>query len=415
MKRRYRLLADNLGNLRRWRVWDAVPLVVLGVVIYQGYSIKTMPPELGVFLIVTLGLSTLVCNPFGLLSWAIPPASRACISVGVVLVYGAVEVRYHLPESPLYPLAVAVSCGVGLFALGVKFRPRWLETWKQREERRRYQLSIFQCEEVDRTIGQLKAGSETAAVEAWDEYGCAQCRALLHQWAAVEISEDELDHIAFPVWLLAHGSAFTDRAELTEKYERKIEKLEDTLKEKTDKLYNIVMHGEDYQRKKAELAQERAEMQNQTAGLWDRLKGLQDKVKRLEGERDLLRDMVDELTAKPEEPEYTGHVLRMFPRAEPEPLEDVEELTDTADEQEPETPPMIFIAGVAVPVDLKPTQLRDLRILEYHEQDPKSHSSQNCADHFGLNSRKTADSALGRARKLRDKLRAEETEKAVNA
>lgn len=426
MKRKYRLLADNLGSVKRWRVLDAVPVALFFYLIYQGY--EGVDSETGVMLIIALCVSTMLCNPFGLLSWALPPASRYCISGGVTMVYGVFLIATNEPDINAYPLVVSGGVGALLLFLGVRFRPRWLETWRHREERRRYQLSIFQCETVDRTIGQLKAKSQTAAVDAWNEYGNAQCRALLHQWADIEITEDEIDHVCYPVWLLAHGSAFTDRAEITQKYEEKIEKLETENKKQKDQLINNALHGENYYQKEKELTEffdeEKQVLKGQIDGLTRYSNQLKEKVESLESERDYLRNMVDALTAEPdiEALEVSGNVVRMFPRpepeSEPETLEDVPDVTTQADEPapEPEKTPTITIAGVAVPVDLKSTQLRDLRILEYHEQDPKAHSSQNCADFFGLNSRKTADSALGRARKLREQLlRAEQEERAVNA
>lgn len=400
MKRRFYAAADNIGAVRRWRIWDFIPLGALAIVIYQGYSIKDMQPETGVFLLVLLGVSTLICNPFGLLTYVFPPASRWSISVGVLLVYVSVEIRYNVPESPLYPLGVAVISGMALIAMGVKFRPRWLETWRKQDRDRRYRLTILQSDMVDRVIGALSSNSAVAASEAWDAYGCAMCRSVIHQAGGVEVSEEILHDVGFACWATGQQSAWMDRTDLLDQHSRELRKLEEKLETMEidrnhwkNQYYGLNPDGS------RNYEQELKELQAQLSMVWAENSALKT-------EKKALKELLEEQIREPdlEDFEESGAVIRLFRTAAQDDAEEVEE-------QEPEemATPRYYVAGVMAPVDLTETQKKDLQILEFHEQD-KKHSAQVCADHFGLNHRQTAYSAIQRGKKLREQLRTEAEE-----
>lgn len=387
MKRKYYKLADGLMERSRWSWTLLPPMAAFAAVIWAGYDREALTPETGFLLIFLLAVSILICNPFGALDWALAPASRITISAGSSMVYAALRI----PGFPPYCMAVTSLIGAAVMALGVCFRKRWHTTWADRQERRRYQLSIFQCQAVDDTIGQLKAGSETAALDAWEDYGNAQCRALLHQWAELEISEEEIEDVGFPVWILAYGSAFSDRADLQARHQRELERLEKEKKAVQSQLWAL----ESEQKDAAYYASQRAEAQAEATRLWEENQSLKRVAKEL-------RLLLEEAHAEPEALETLeaeGSVVRMFPKAQ---------------EEQADVVPVFQIAGVAVPADLREQDRVDLAILEYYEQ---GHSHQDCAEAFrlisrnsGQPSRKTAESRIKRGKLVRQRLLSGELE-----
>jgi predicted DNA-binding protein (UPF0251 family) len=199
---------------RRWRDW--LPLLPIGALIALGYS-GSGTTWAYVDLLAAAIVSMLVCNPLQLLS-VLMAKVRICGAVMLMLVLMAVQLPALTLRSRLCLLLFAVAIGITVYA-------RWT-AWRTEE-------TIKQSPEVDKVLAHVAYGGEWESSKAWEEPGCAETRALLHQSAGVLVNETEISSSYRSVYQLAylHGAAELGKAANTIRILRgKIKKQEQELR-----------------------------------------------------------------------------------------------------------------------------------------------------------------------------------------
>lgn len=160
--------------------------------------------------LAVLAMLVLTCNPLHIWDGLLPPKARALMAAGILVAL--------LPVSfdGVAPLAKAAlwALAAGMEAVALWRRKLWMGLWR-----------IRQSPDVDRVLAHLSHEGDWEAGRAWEQYGCRETRALLHQTLWAECSEQEMGRTYLPVYLLGylHGSgaeqrrgrkAETDRAAL---------------------------------------------------------------------------------------------------------------------------------------------------------------------------------------------------------
>lgn len=145
-------------------------------------------------LLAVLAMMVIICNPFHIWDRLLPPKTRLLMAAGLLI--GLLPVSFH----SVAPLAKLVLWGlaVGLWAVALWRRRMWLALWR-----------IRQSPDVDTVLAHLSHDGDWQAGRAWEQYGCRETRALLHQTLWAECNEAEINRTYMPVYLLGylHGSA----------------------------------------------------------------------------------------------------------------------------------------------------------------------------------------------------------------
>lgn len=145
-------------------------------------------------LLAVLTMLVLLCNPFHVWDRLLPPKTRLLMAAGLLI--GLLPVSFY----GVAPLAKLVLWGlaVGLWAVALWRRRMWLGLWR-----------IRQSPDVDTVLAHLSHDGDWQAGRAWEQYGCRETRALLHQVLWAECNENEMQRTYMPVYLLGylHGAA----------------------------------------------------------------------------------------------------------------------------------------------------------------------------------------------------------------
>ncbi len=185
-------LFDRLGAWAaayRPELFCAVPLALL--VLFGFYA---APWWAYAVVLAALTLTVLLCNPFHVWDRLLPPKTRLLMAAGLLI--GLLPVSFYGVD----PLAKLIlwALAVGLWAVALWRRGPWLGLYLVR-----------QSAEVDTVLAHLSHAGDWEAGLAWEQYGCRETRALLHQTLWAECNETEMGRTYMPVYLLGflHGSA----------------------------------------------------------------------------------------------------------------------------------------------------------------------------------------------------------------
>ena len=153
--------------------------------------------------------SVIALDPLGLVKTALSPGTRAGLTIGGVLVLFCLQV----PDIDLYFRVWGIVMGVVIALTCLLCNGHWMVLYRVR-----------QSASVDKTLAYLAHGGELPGAKAWDNYGCRESRALLHQAMGMECGERVLNSSYKAVYLLAfiHGSSG---------YEQKVKNLQKRVKD----------------------------------------------------------------------------------------------------------------------------------------------------------------------------------------
>lgn len=174
-------------------------------------------------------VSLAVVNPLGVLD-EISPRSRNAAVVAVAASALAV-ILPTVEDVPMLKPCLAVAAVVSCLLIWWRWTP-WQEAWA--EELRQEELRDRYCQapEVDRVLGKLTAhDTDSEAWQAWSDYGMRMVRALYHQSLGYLISDEEIERLSLPAFLLAWVLAVRAAERAIAKLTGRIEQLEEQVKD----------------------------------------------------------------------------------------------------------------------------------------------------------------------------------------
>ncbi|MCD8190043.1 MAG: hypothetical protein LUD78_07460 [Clostridiales bacterium] len=151
-------------------------------------------------------------NPWGCLDRCLAPLSRSLLLLSILLV--ALAAVMAVMDAPIVGVLL-VALAAGCVAVALCRRKAWLLAWQ-----------VQQSPEVDTVLAHLTHGGEWEPGTVWDNDGCRQTRALLHQALGMECNEDELDRAYKAVYLLAYLSGMEGREAEVERLKKKLAEAE---------------------------------------------------------------------------------------------------------------------------------------------------------------------------------------------
>ncbi|MCD8147765.1 MAG: hypothetical protein LUD84_10925 [Clostridiales bacterium] len=151
-------------------------------------------------------------NPWGCLNRCLPPLSRSMMILSILLV--AMAAAMAVMEAPIVAVLL-ILLAAGCVAVALWRRKAWLLAWE-----------VQQSPEVDTVLAHLTHGGEWEPGTAWDNDGCRQTRALLHQALGMECNEDELARAYKAVYLLAYLCGMEGRQSEVEQLKKKLAEAE---------------------------------------------------------------------------------------------------------------------------------------------------------------------------------------------
>ncbi len=151
-------------------------------------------------------------NPWRCLDKCLAPLSRTLLLLSILLV--ALAAVMAVMGAPVVA-AVLVALAVGCVAVALWRRKAWLLAWQ-----------IRQSPEVDAVLAHLSHGGEWEPGTAWEQDGCRQTRAMLHQALNVECDENELERLHKAVYLLAYLSGMEGREAEVERLKKAVSEAE---------------------------------------------------------------------------------------------------------------------------------------------------------------------------------------------
>ncbi|MCD8147516.1 MAG: hypothetical protein LUD84_09630 [Clostridiales bacterium] len=151
-------------------------------------------------------------NPWGCLNRCLPPLSRSMMILSILLV--AMAAAMAVMEAPIVAVLL-ILLAAGCVAVALWRRKAWLLAWE-----------VQQSPEVDTVLAHLTHGGEWEPGTAWEQDGCRQTRALLHQALGMECNEDELTRAYKAVYLLAYLSGMEGRQAETDRLKKKLSEAE---------------------------------------------------------------------------------------------------------------------------------------------------------------------------------------------
>ncbi len=189
-------IVDRCG---RWiaeykpELFCVVPLaLIVGGGVYG--TAETMQWDAFALLIVLEVMVVIIANPFHCWDRLLPPRSRTLMAAGILIALLPVAYFGMMPEITL----ILWSLAVGLWVIALWRRRLWLGLYRVR-----------QSPDVDRVLSHLSHDGDWQAGRAWEQYGCRETRALLHQTVEAECDEGKMHRTYMPVYLLGflHGKA----------------------------------------------------------------------------------------------------------------------------------------------------------------------------------------------------------------
>ncbi len=151
-------------------------------------------------------------NPWGCLNRCLAPLSRTLLLLSILLV--ALAAVMAVMDAPVVAVLLVVLA-VGCVAVALWRRKAWLLAWW-----------VQQAPEVDTVLAHLTHGGEWAAGTAWEQDGCRQTRAMLHQALNVECDENELERLHKAVYMLAYLSGMEGREAEVERLKKELAEAE---------------------------------------------------------------------------------------------------------------------------------------------------------------------------------------------
>lgn len=215
--------------MRHWR--ELLPLGPVSLLFLAGW--RGVPAWLYIDLLALLFVVVLACNPCMVLSDMMAPVTRGMLILAVLLAVCGLQI----PNVDLYARGCLELVAVDLAALAAYLRKRQLLSWQ-----------IKQSPEVDRVLSfrDGKGKGDFDAARAWEEYGCRETRALLHQSIGVECPENLMDSVHKATYMLAflHGRKWAKRIikDLKKQIKSKeveIEKQKDELNHKQSQYWEL--------------------------------------------------------------------------------------------------------------------------------------------------------------------------------
>ncbi len=173
-----------------------LPLGSVSLLVLAGW--RGVPIWLYADLLALLFVVVLACNPFMMLSDMMAPVTRGMLILAVLLAVCGLQI----PNVDLYARGCLELVAVDLVALAAYLRKRQLLSWQ-----------VKQSPEVDRVLSFLNHKGDFDAAQAWEEYGCRETRALLHQSIGMECPENLVDSVHKATYMLAflHGRAWAKK------------------------------------------------------------------------------------------------------------------------------------------------------------------------------------------------------------
>lgn len=174
-------LWDHLGAWAaayRPELFCSVPLVLLVL-----FGFHAAPWWVYAVLLAVLAMMVIICNPFHVWDRVLPPKTRLFMAAGLLI--GLLPVSFH-SVAPLAKL-VLWALAVGLWAVALWRRKLWLGLYLVR-----------QSAEVDTVLSHLSHAGDWEAGRAWEQYGCRETRALLHQTLYAVCDETEMQRTICP-------------------------------------------------------------------------------------------------------------------------------------------------------------------------------------------------------------------------
>lgn len=249
--------------------------------------------------------------------------------------------------------------------------------------------------------------------KAWAEYGRGEMVAFFHQHLDEPCSVGQIDLFSRPGFFNGYLHSEEKNAETIAALEADLEEVKASYSEnvnalKADHQKELYNATEQHRRTLASIRDKLAMQPDRIAELEERISRMAEANDQELRRRETVIAGLNRRIRELENPESASYEEAMQGRGEVEermlergwvpvtkvvapPVEEVEEVDDT-----PKYPDW-----------LTEKQKRDLEILEWHEEDPKAHGPQACANKFGLKHRSTASSIFDRARELRRRIEQE--------
>ncbi len=189
-------VVDRLG---RWvtaykpELFCTVPLaLIVGGGVYG--TAETMQWDVLALLIVLEVMVVIIANPFHCWDRLLAPRSRTLMAAGILIALLPVAYFGMMPEITVILWALAA----GLWIVALWRRRLWLGLYR-----------VKQSPDVDTVLSHLSHDRDWQAGRAWEQYGCRETRALLHQAVEAECTEGEMYRTYMPCYLLGflHGAA----------------------------------------------------------------------------------------------------------------------------------------------------------------------------------------------------------------
>ncbi|MCD8051890.1 MAG: hypothetical protein LUE89_09470 [Clostridiales bacterium] len=201
--------------IRDWliaRKGELACLAPLGALLVAGCQDGSISSVVVALCLVGELFIVLMMNPYGFLNGCLPPMSRTLFLMAIVL--AALGATMGVMDAPLVGLLLVVL-GAGCVAIGTWRRKPWLLDWQTQ-----------QSPEVDQVLAHLSHGGEFAPASAWEQDGCRQTRALLHQALHMECNEDELGRAYKAVYQLGYLCGMEMQEDKVESLQRKLQAAE---------------------------------------------------------------------------------------------------------------------------------------------------------------------------------------------
>lgn len=179
-----------------FRFEDVAPMVPFGLAVLTG-SFHIIGATIA--LTLTGIIAAFAFSSFGLFDW-VADMARICCTSGLLLIL----LGFGLNTWPVVIRAMLLLVGIGLLTVGVLRRDYWMDVQRAKQAHHDYMAAFRNSDAVDEILSRLSNGSAAAglAVEQWDEYGCAECRAMVRQGFGQLATEKNLASIGKACYML---------------------------------------------------------------------------------------------------------------------------------------------------------------------------------------------------------------------
>ena len=166
-----------------------LPIVPIGALIWAGCYPQYVPDFVVYELAFGVIWAVIAGNPWAVLSRWLSPLSRAVIASGLLMAYAG----YKLVICTSLVRCVLLTLGFAFCAIAYQKRREWLGVF-----------AVFQSWRVDEVINVFTYAVENDALEAWENGGCGELRAVLRQSLHVNLSEEALTYSHKAAFLLGY-------------------------------------------------------------------------------------------------------------------------------------------------------------------------------------------------------------------